>query len=284
MSGDGPKAGVSGSSSSDILLTFVTICFRNPADLRRTLECYAGIDLSITEVVVIDGSPDDSCAKVAAEFPQFRYLQGRDTGKYNAMNKGAAVARGRAVLYINSGDQLVNPASLMDLLHQKRAKLQTTMIYGDHVFAVGGRRFHVTAQDIDLERIDSRLFPSHQATIIPAEYQRRHPYDETMTFVADYKFLERAFSEIMYEREEIVIAEFKYGGVSTSPGSLKDMVVQFHELQQCEGFPLNRLRTAIMLVKRKLVHLIIGDDGLQSIQANQLVKRELRELPGLRVK
>lgn len=253
-------------------VSIITICFRNPAELEATLAGLAALDPALCEVVIVDGSPDDACARVAARFPAFRHLQGPDTGKYDAMNKGIAAADGDSVLFINSGDRLADPGAFAQMVRDNRDKLATTMVYGDCFKVVNGEPIPVSAPDLsDDENIRRGVLPSHQSILIPTEYHRRNLYDDTSYFAADTKFLKTAFRTLPRLHVPIAIGAFAYGGASTSPGSWRLLGQQYREL--CEAHELRffeRIRTAGLLVRRKLFHNLVGEAGLQRIQARRL--------------
>jgi hypothetical protein len=113
--------------------------------------------------------------------------------------------------------------------------------------------------------------PSHQSILIPAEFHRRNLYDEASYFAADTKFLKAAFRALPRLHVPIAIGVFAYGGASTSPGPWRLLAQQYREL--CEAHelrPFERVRLAGALVRRKLLHAMVGEAGLQRLQARRL--------------
>lgn len=252
-------------------VTFITICYRNPDDLRATLVSLASLDTVLYEKIVVDGSPDNSCADVVAEFFDVRHLHGPDSGKYDAMNKGIAAARGSSVCFMNSGDQLADPRSFEHIVRENREILSTTLIYGDCIKLIADEHIYVAAPALTINDLRIGVLPSHQSVLIPTEYHRGHTYDSTMHFAADTKFLKDALVKIPRKYVAAPIALFAQGGASSSPGSWKGLVDQFNEL--CDAHELNRVeqvKTALLLIRRKLYHLIFGEVALQRQQARRL--------------
>lgn len=255
------------------LLSIVTICFRNPDDLRRTLSTVQGLPDSV-EVIVIDGSPDESCAAVARRFPEVRHLQQRDDGKYDAMNKGIHAARGEALLFLNSGDELASTAGLVRLLERHAPALPHRIVYGDCLHRSGGHDVAVSAPMPVGENLRLGRLPSHQSTIIPRRYHREHLYDATMFFAADTCFLKQAYRELPATHFPEAIGIFAHGGASTSPGSVRVLAQQYRELSAAHELTLReRFSIAMLLIRRKLLHLLVGEEWLQRLQARRLAAR-----------
>ena len=67
------------------------------------------------EHLVLDGGSTDDSRKVAAGFPQVRWIDSDDSGMSDAINRGFDLARGRWVMWLNADDRL-KPEVLSDLL------------------------------------------------------------------------------------------------------------------------------------------------------------------------
>jgi glycosyltransferase involved in cell wall biosynthesis len=252
-------------------VSVISICYRNPEELEATLQSLRGLDPALCEVIVVDGSPDESCARVAARHPAFRYLHGPDRGKYDAMNKGIAAAAGDSLLFMNSGDRPNDAAALEALVRAHRGALATTLVYGDCIFLVGGERLKVPAPPPTPENLRLGRLPSHQSILIPRAFHQRHLYDARFHFAADTKFLKAALRELPHLYVPQVIGVYAYGGVSTSPGSLRSLRRQYREI--CDAHELRaweRIALASTIVRRKLLHAFVGEDELQRLQAERL--------------
>lgn len=252
------------------IVTFITICYRNPDDLRRTLTSLSALSDEY-ERLVVDGSPDDSCAAVIADFSGVTHLHGPDRGKYDAMNKGLAIARGAAVCFMNSGDGLVDARLFDDMARANRDALATALIYGDCIKAIAGTQIAVPAPELTPEGLRIGILPSHQSILIPTDYHRRHPYDSSMHFAADTKFLKAAFATLPKRHVAIPIALFAQGGASSSPGSWRRLRDQFLELRDAHELDLReQVGMAFLLIRRKLFHMAFSEAALQRQQLKRL--------------
>lgn len=252
-------------------VSIITVCYRNPEDLEQTLASIDGLDSGLFEVIIVDGSPDDSCAAVAARFPAFRHLHGPDKGKYDAMNKGIGAARGDAVIFMNSGDRLHDATAFSDVVRRHRDILASTIVFGDSIQMVDGELIEIGAPEPNDTNLRRGTVPLHQSILIPTEFHRRNLYDRDSYFSADTRFLKKAFRLLPRLHEPVPIGVFAYGGACTSPGSWRLLAKQYREL--CAARDLSffeRVGAGASLVRRKLFHLVAGEAALQRIQARRL--------------
>ena len=69
------------------------------------------------EYIIIDGASSDKSKEVIQEYQRYIdfWCSEKDSGIYNAMNKGIQKASGEYLLFLNSGDVLNNSAVLADI-------------------------------------------------------------------------------------------------------------------------------------------------------------------------
>lgn len=259
---------------SKFLLSIISVCYNNPNELLRTLRSFDGLNHEIFEVIIVDGSSNESCKKIAKSFPEFKYLGGPDTGKYHAMNKGLAASSGEAVLFMNSGDLLHDRVVIEAAIRQHSNRLTSALLYGDSIRVVGGKRIYVDAVDPSPETQRLAVFPSHQSILVPRLYHLEHLFDESMFFAADSKMLRVAFDQLPSERLNFAVGEFSYGGACTSPGSWALLRRQYSELLEVASYTRwEKAKVAFSLVSRKLTHMIFGEEALQQAQARGLERK-----------
>lgn len=177
-------------------LSIVTVAFDDLAALAKTrasIEARAGVDHE--HIVVDGGSTDGTVAYLEASDGRIRWVSERDRGPYDAMNKGARMAEGEWVLFLNAGDTLARPGSLRDLL--ARAQVGgADIIFGDHWFN-GKLRECETLEALHgrLQRGDLRGWlrghPCHQSVIARSALLREHPFDLGYRIAADFHWMER---------------------------------------------------------------------------------------------
>jgi glycosyltransferase involved in cell wall biosynthesis len=91
------------------LVSIITVVRNDAARLQQTIASVAKLKGSLTEFIVIDGASSDNTCDVIRSNESLidRITSEPDTGIYDAMNKGIALAQGRYLFFLNSGDELL---------------------------------------------------------------------------------------------------------------------------------------------------------------------------------
>ena len=94
-------------------ISIITVTFNDRANLLRTVKSVAAqkINSQNIEYIVIDGHSTDGTQDSISRYKNFIdiFLSEEDLGIYDAMNKGIDLAKGDALLFLNSGDLLIGP-------------------------------------------------------------------------------------------------------------------------------------------------------------------------------
>lgn len=100
--------------------SIVTINLNNRAGLEKTIQSVIKQECTDYEYIIIDGGSSDGSAEVIREYQGALsyWASERDTGIYNAMNKGLKQAHGEYVCFLNSGDCFYSSQVLADM-HRK---------------------------------------------------------------------------------------------------------------------------------------------------------------------
>jgi glycosyltransferase involved in cell wall biosynthesis len=111
-------------------LSVITINRNNATGLDKTIQSIINQSYQDFEYIVIDGNSTDNSVDIIKKYDsKINYwVSEADTGIYNAMNKGIDKANGHYLLFLNSGDYLVNKDVLKSVFEQSHA---VDIIYGD---------------------------------------------------------------------------------------------------------------------------------------------------------
>lgn len=104
-------------------LTIVTITYNAEKYLERTLKSIQSALFNTTnsseiEYLIIDGNSQDTTLKIAKEYSQIitKIVSEPDSGLYDAMNKGLALATGKYVWFMNAGDEIFDKNVVSNLI------------------------------------------------------------------------------------------------------------------------------------------------------------------------
>lgn len=177
-------------------ISVITVTFNALPALKKTMASVMGQVRADYEYIVVDGSSTDGTrdylAQEAAE--AYRWISEPDSGIYEAMNKGVRIARGDYCLFMNAGDCFVNSRVLSRIrpLLEDADIVLGNEIRVDEDGAIEG--FSPSRGAFSLENL-LQSSVSHQATFIRRELLIRHPYDESLRLVSDWKFILERFLE-----------------------------------------------------------------------------------------
>jgi glycosyltransferase involved in cell wall biosynthesis len=205
-------------------LSIITINYNNREGLRKTLHSVASQTFSDFEYIVIDGGSNDGSLDVIKEYSNVisYYVSEKDNGIYNAQNKGIKAATGKYLLFLNSGDFLVDRNVLGKVFQKENDE---DIIYGNMRINWGGNNIsHGKMPDvISLEHMYKDTL-WHPVSFIKKElFDKYGPYDETYQMVADYDFFFRTIiiNKVKVKHIDVEVAEFNTGGTSSNPAHKK---------------------------------------------------------------
>ncbi len=152
---------------------------------RASIEAQSVADF---EWIVIDGaSTDGTRAELAScRLPNLVYTSEKDTGLYNAMNKGLAQTRGRYVIFMNAGDGFADPNVLAAVKQRISATDRSPdIVYGDALEkTTGGDLLLKKARPI--ERLSYGMPTHHQAIFYSGASLAPLRFDESFRVSGDY--------------------------------------------------------------------------------------------------
>ena len=134
-----------------MLLSIITINKNNGSGLKKTIESVISQTYTGAEYIVIDGNSNDDSKKIIESFKnKINFsLSEEDSGIYEAQNKGIAKARGKYLLFLNSGDVLANENILQTITPLLKEK---SFYYGDLILQKEGKQeTHSAPKKMDLD-------------------------------------------------------------------------------------------------------------------------------------
>ena len=205
-----------------MLLSVITVAFKNLAGIEKTWQSLAHLAKAqgITfEWIVVDGGSNDGTAEFLENlYGQYglRFVSEKDSGIYDAMNKGIEMSCGRYALFLNSGD--VFHHDIANVVQQLAALPLTdnAMVIGDALLDFGdGTKLERRAKQGWY--IYHSLPASHQAIFFPRDGLLKYPYDLQYKVSSDYALAAKMYKNgYAFKRIKGLVSEFSMGGVSTS--------------------------------------------------------------------
>lgn len=197
-------------------LSIITINYNNRDGLRKTIESVVGQTFRDFEYLIIDGGSTDGSVEVIKEYADKidYWVSERDKGIYNAMNKGVLVAHGDYLLFLNSGDWLVNDDVFQRLFSEELyADIVSCSLLSDN----GG--VMPSPHRVTFEFFIRGTLP-HPSTLIRRNLFTEHLYDEKFRISADWEFFMYVLIKMnaTYQSVPFPLSVFDTTGISSTQG------------------------------------------------------------------
>ena len=201
-------------------LSIITINRNNAEGLRKTIESVVAQTLDDFEYIVIDGASTDGSVDVIRQYEDgiSYWVSEPDNGIYNAMNKGITQAKGEYLLFLNSGDSLVEKNTLQNVFC---AGLDADIVYGYQYDDINGKRHEELCLDvpyISFATLKESHIP-HQSTFIRAELLKKNGgYLEHYKIISDWAFLMLALFKwnATIKRIPVFVSVYDTTGISSN--------------------------------------------------------------------
>ena len=171
-------------------ISIVTVCFNSASTIRDTFESILQQKYTDYEYIVVDGKSKDATVDIIREYePRFqgkmRWVSEKDSGLYDAMNKGIRMASGEVVGILNSDDFFTDPA-VLETVALTFEQNQTDAVYGDVCYVKAANisildRYY-SSKKFKRWKMRIGLIPAH-----PTFYARRELFDKIGFYRTDYK-------------------------------------------------------------------------------------------------
>lgn len=238
-------------------LSIITINYNNAEGLRKTLASVASQTYAEIEHIIIDGGSTDNSVEVIREYEStldsrlcgvpenargdlgcssplasnLKWISEKDSGIYNAMNKGIRMATGDYIQILNSGDML------FDAHVTQRMTEHLELINSQHEEPIGilyGNMIKVNAAgevvgksgytEYSLRQFYSSTLNHDCAYIRKDLFEEYGLYDENLKIVSDWKWYLQAIGlgRVKPEYVDIDVTIFDDGGISETNLELRN--------------------------------------------------------------
>lgn len=231
----------------------------NCADnLKRTLKSIEEQDYPDIEVVIKDGSSTDGTLDVIRDYADHsrypvKWISEKDSGIYDAMNKGFSLSTGEVVAFFNDRFFRKNAVSRIVSAIIGVNPADGRMYDGAHadlIYAENGKA--VRYWKMGEGTIQQGWMPAHPTLYLWRRvYEKYGLYDSSYRCSADYEFMVRILKDgavrLTYIPE--VLVEMYYGG--TSSGGIGNYLLSLKEAHR--ALRQNRVKWSVLIdIKRSL--------------------------------
>lgn len=183
------------SQQNQTQLSIVTICFNDLAGLQKTISSLSQQTTNQFEQIIVDGGSSDGSKEYLKDLKlpwSFKWISEKDKGIYDAMNKGASLASGEYVWYLNSADYVAAPDVVNFVLENLSSHQEADLFYGQLYFENKfGRR--LVGQKTAPKEFFVDMPCLQPASIIRKNLILESPYRTDFRIISDWIFLRKFF-------------------------------------------------------------------------------------------
>ena len=198
-------------------ISIITINYNDKVGLEKTILSVINQAFDDFEYIIIDGGSTDGSKDIIEKYQDkiSYWVSEKDKGIYNAMNKGIVASRGEYLLFMNSGDVLIDDCNILEksseFLKEDILAFDCFLIKNNQIV---GRRTHI--HQPTLFYVYKYGF-KHQSTFIKrALFLNLGLYNESYKIAGDYEFWIRCFlkPDTTSKSYQLPISIFELSGIS----------------------------------------------------------------------
>lgn len=178
-------------------VTIVTVVRNGEKVIEKTIKSVIDQDYTNIEYIVIDGDSLDNTKLIIHKYIHYisKYVSEPDKGIYDAMNKGARLASGDWILYMNAGDLFYAPNSLTQMTNALNSDADVILAGVEEVLVDNLETRYFQRMPKPLTEIWRSMPTSHQATLVRLSCQQEYNFDTNYIWCADHDLLARMYRD-----------------------------------------------------------------------------------------
>jgi len=181
--------GTSGFVEAGPRVTIITVVINGGSCLGSTIRSVAEQTYSNTKYLVIDGGSTDGTLAIIRRYENHIdfWLSEKDSGIYDAMNKGALKAGPGYLCFMNAGDVFFS-VNTVEKVIARIGNRRPAIIYGDSQVSYEDG-FSRIIQCRGLDHLWKGMCFSHQSMFVDSELMKKYLYNVDNSIGADYEFI-----------------------------------------------------------------------------------------------
>ena len=218
-------------------VTIITASFNSALSIKTCLDSVVHQNYNDIEYLIIDGKSSDATLKIIKvyqqKFPFIKLISEKDSGIYDALNKGVQLASGDIIGFVHSDDFLEFNDIIYHIVSMTKSE-NLDGVYGDlqYVDKSNTKKIIRSWKSCDFKPplLKQGWMPPHPTLFLKKEVYEKHGlFDLSYRISADYDFLLRIFKdpELKFGYLPKVITKMRVGGASNQ--SLKNIIKKSKE-------------------------------------------------------
>jgi putative colanic acid biosynthesis glycosyltransferase len=196
------------------VISVITVVYNARDALEKTINSVKKQDYSRLEYVVIDGgSKDGSVELLEQNMDSIHYwVSERDSGIYDAMNKGVVKTNGELVLFLNAGDEFFSNDVLSKFVDEYFDETKKCNLY---LFSVITNRGKIKKPKFVWLKQHYMLPASHQGMLYPSWVFDHHLFSTKYNISSDFHHFAQIRKKLSLVSVGIILSIYDTSGVSS---------------------------------------------------------------------
>ena len=212
-------------------ISITTVVFNNKKHIEGCIESVLNQSYKDIEHVIVDGGSTDGtveriqslkvkCEKSKVNNRKFKFVSEKDSGIYDAINKGIKNSTGDIIGLLHSDDVFADETAIEKVMN-KFVKEETDSVYGDLEYVsadeINKKIRYWRAGDCSINKLKHGWMPPHPAFFVKKDvFSKFGMYSTEYKVAADYEMVLRLLwsERITTAYLPIVITKMRWGGAS----------------------------------------------------------------------
>ena len=207
------------------LISIVTVVYNGEEFLEKTILSVLNQSYDNIEYIIIDGGSIDGTVDIIKKYEDKidYWVSEKDSGIYDAMNKGSEIATGNFINFMNAGDVFYKNESIASIVEKcfdlkkvyfARAKLNKNELS----WLYPNENYNGDTIDIWLKK----ALPNHQAMFFPKHFYKNINYNLKYKIGSDSDYKFKAQKQCGFIFIDEIVCEFELGGISSDFNSFQE--------------------------------------------------------------
>lgn len=178
-------------------VTIVTVTRNAEVFVEKTIKSVLGQDYSAIEYIIVDGNSTDQTKAIISKYIDEIdvFISEPDRGIYDAMNKGANLATGEWIIYMNAGDTFYDCSSISKISDFFTTDADVICAGAEKILVDELQTRHFQVYPGNIDQIWKQMPTVHQATIVRTTCQKEYKFDASYQWCGDHQMLARMYSD-----------------------------------------------------------------------------------------
>ncbi|MCH2022988.1 MAG: glycosyltransferase [Saprospiraceae bacterium] len=202
-------------------VSIITVCYNTEKTIEKTIKSVLEQDYSNIEYIIIDGLSSDRTLEIVNQYKSniACVISEKDSGVFDAMNKGLEKANGEYIWYLNADDQIYAPNTLSLAMENHKKE---DFVYGKAILVNESgverkhevRKAHPQAHKLSWRTLKDGMVICHQAMLVKRSIVPKYNLKYEITGDLDWAInvLKRSNS---FRDTGLYMCRFVEGGIST---------------------------------------------------------------------